>query len=78
MYFKTDLVLIFSLPAGGQLKTKNGQKYVFNGPPSGVYVSRTCLIVSFLIMLAALISAVLITYLLTAQSLPPPASPTVR
>ncbi|EDV90658.1 aminopeptidase N isoform X2 [Drosophila grimshawi] len=55
---------------GGQLKTKNGQKYVFNGPPSGVYVSRTCLVISAVIMLAALISSVLITYFLTSQSLP--------
>ncbi|XP_034112270.1 aminopeptidase N isoform X1 [Drosophila albomicans] len=55
---------------GGQLKTKNGQKYVFNGPPSGVYVSKTCLIISAFIMLAALISSVLITYFLTAQTLP--------
>ncbi|KAH8388432.1 hypothetical protein KR093_006169, partial [Drosophila rubida] len=55
---------------GGQLKTKNGQKYVFNGPPSGVYVSRACLIISAFIMLAALISSVLITYFLTAQALP--------
>ncbi|XP_030558822.1 aminopeptidase N isoform X1 [Drosophila novamexicana] len=55
---------------GGQLKTKNGQKYVFNGPPSGVYVSRTCLVISAFIMVAALISSVLITYFLTSQSLP--------
>ncbi|KAH8407044.1 hypothetical protein KR222_004776, partial [Zaprionus bogoriensis] len=57
---------------GGQLKTKNGQKYVFNGPPSGVYVSRACLIASALIMIAALCSAVLVTYFLTSQNLPPP------
>ncbi|XP_034484663.1 aminopeptidase N [Drosophila innubila] len=56
---------------GGQLKTKNGQKYIFNnGPPSGVYVSRACLIISAFIMVAALISSVLITYFLTSQGLP--------
>lgn len=56
---------------GGQLKTKNGQKYVFNGgPPSGVYVSKACLIISAFIMVAALISSVLITYFLTSHGLP--------
>lgn len=70
-------MLILFFFTGGQLKTKNGQKYVFNGPPSGVYVSRTCLVVSLLIMVAALISAVIVTYLLTTQAIPPP-SPTAR
>ncbi|KRG01187.1 aminopeptidase N isoform X2 [Drosophila mojavensis] len=55
---------------GGQLKTKNGQKYVFNGPPSGVYVSRTCLVVAAFIMVVALIFSVLVTYYLASHSLP--------
>lgn len=65
------LPLSFSLIlTGGQLKTKNGQKYVFNGPPSGVYVSKACLIISAFIMVAALISSVLLTYFLASPKLP--------
>ncbi|XP_012161752.1 aminopeptidase N isoform X1 [Ceratitis capitata] len=52
----------------GQLKTKNGQKYVFNGPPSGIYVTRTCVFFTALLALVALIFTILITYFLTANS----------
>ncbi|XP_030375833.1 aminopeptidase N isoform X2 [Scaptodrosophila lebanonensis] len=55
---------------GGQLKTKNGQKYVFNGPPSGVYVSKTCLVLSAFIILVALLSSIIITYFLASFSQP--------
>ncbi|XP_041449486.1 aminopeptidase N isoform X2 [Drosophila obscura] len=57
---------------GGQLKTKNGQKYVFNGPPTGVYVSRACLIISAFIMVVALLFSIAITYFLARQGLSPP------
>ncbi|XP_052836414.1 aminopeptidase N isoform X4 [Drosophila gunungcola] len=56
---------------GGQLKTKNGQKYVFNGHPSGVYVSKACLIIAAFITVVALISTIGITYFVTRQGLTP-------
>ncbi|BFF92068.1 aminopeptidase N [Drosophila madeirensis] len=57
---------------GGQLKTKNGQKYVFNGPPSGVYVSRACLIISAFIIMVALLFSIAVTYFLARQGVPAP------
>ncbi|XP_068153557.1 aminopeptidase N isoform X1 [Drosophila tropicalis] len=57
---------------GGQLKTKNGQKYVFNGPPSGVYVSKPCLVVTAFIMVVILIFSILITYFVTSHGLGKP------
>ncbi|EDW27974.1 GL27230 [Drosophila persimilis] len=57
---------------GGQLKTKNGQKYVFNGPPTGVYVSRACLIISAFIMIVALLFSIAITYFVARQGVSPP------
>ncbi|XP_041674632.1 aminopeptidase N isoform X2 [Drosophila eugracilis] len=56
---------------GGQLKTKNGQKYVFNGPPSGVYVSKACLIIAAFITVLALLFTIAITYFVTRQGLSP-------
>lgn len=56
---------------GGQLKTKNGQKYVFNGPPSGVYVSKACLIIAAFITVLALLFTIAITYFVTRQGLNP-------
>lgn len=56
---------------GGQLKTKNGQKYVFNGPPSGVFVTKTCIFFAALLAVLAVIFTALITYFLTAGTLSP-------
>uniref|UniRef100_A0A6P4FGB9 Aminopeptidase N isoform X3 n=1 Tax=Drosophila rhopaloa TaxID=1041015 RepID=A0A6P4FGB9_DRORH len=56
---------------GGQLKTKNGQKYVFNGHPSGVYVSKACLVVAAFITVLALLFTIAITYFVTRQGLSP-------
>ncbi|KAH8242277.1 hypothetical protein KR038_008937 [Drosophila bunnanda] len=56
---------------GGQLKTKNGQKYVFNGPPSGVYVSKACLIIAAFIFLVALLFSIAVTYFVTRQGISP-------
>ncbi|XP_016951233.1 aminopeptidase N isoform X2 [Drosophila biarmipes] len=56
---------------GGQLKTKNGQKYVFNGAPSGVYVSKACLIIAAFIIVVALLFTGLITYFVTSKGFPP-------
>ncbi|KAH8332320.1 hypothetical protein KR074_000992, partial [Drosophila pseudoananassae] len=56
---------------GGQLKTKNGQKYVFNGPPSGVYVSKACLVIAAFIMVVALLFSIAVTYFVTRQGLHP-------
>ncbi|XP_017052623.1 aminopeptidase N isoform X2 [Drosophila ficusphila] len=56
---------------GGQLKTKNGQKYVFNGPPSGFYVSKACLIISAFVAVVALLFTIAITYFVTRQGLNP-------
>ncbi|XP_065721508.2 aminopeptidase N isoform X2 [Drosophila suzukii] len=56
---------------GGQLKTKNGQKYVFNGAPSGVYVSKACLIIAAFITVLALLFTIVITYFVTRQGFPP-------
>ncbi|KAH8295316.1 hypothetical protein KR018_009945, partial [Drosophila ironensis] len=56
---------------GGQLKTKNGQKYVFNGPPSGVYVSKACLVIAAFIILVALLFSIAVTYFVTRQGLGP-------
>ncbi|XP_049305207.1 aminopeptidase N isoform X5 [Bactrocera dorsalis] len=56
----------------GQLKTKNGQKYVFNGPPSGIYVTRTCVFFTAIVTVVALIFTILITYFLTANSMTTP------
>uniref|UniRef100_A0A6P4FR52 Splicing factor, suppressor of white-apricot homolog n=1 Tax=Drosophila rhopaloa TaxID=1041015 RepID=A0A6P4FR52_DRORH len=55
----------------GQLKTKNGQKYVFNGHPSGVYVSKACLVVAAFITVLALLFTIAITYFVTRQGLSP-------
>ncbi|XP_075148016.1 aminopeptidase N isoform X1 [Haematobia irritans] len=56
---------------GGQLKTKNGQKYVFNGRPSGIFVSKTCAICSFIIAIMILLFSVLITYFVTVTTTTP-------
>ncbi|KAH8382048.1 hypothetical protein KR009_001575, partial [Drosophila setifemur] len=56
---------------GGQLKTKNGQKYVFNGPPSGVYVSKACLVIAAFITVLALLFTIAITYFVTRQGFVP-------
>jgi len=61
---------VFYFP-GGQLKTKNGQKYVFNGAPSGVYVSKACLIIAAFITVLALLFTIVITYFVTRQGFPP-------
>lgn len=55
---------------GGQLKTKNGQKYVFNGRPSGIFVSRTCAIFTAIITILILIFTILITYFVTVNTVP--------
>ncbi|XP_037909799.1 aminopeptidase N isoform X2 [Hermetia illucens] len=52
---------------GGQLKTKNGQKYVVNQQPEGVFVSRTCGILTGIIALCVLIIAILLTYFLSSS-----------
>ncbi|KAI9578284.1 hypothetical protein GQX74_015170 [Glossina fuscipes] len=54
----------------GQLKTKNGQKYVFNGRPSGIFVSRTCAIFTAIITILILIFTILITYFVTVNTVP--------
>ncbi|XP_013102535.1 aminopeptidase N isoform X2 [Stomoxys calcitrans] len=56
---------------GGQLKTKNGQKYVFNGRPSGIFVSKTCAIFSCIIAILIVLFSVLITYFVTVSTTTP-------
>ncbi|XP_055381623.1 aminopeptidase N isoform X2 [Condylostylus longicornis] len=52
---------------GGQLKTKNGQKYIVNERREGIFVSKSCAILSAIIAVSAIIIAVLITYFLTSN-----------
>ncbi|XP_037811400.1 aminopeptidase N isoform X2 [Lucilia sericata] len=54
---------------GGQLKTKNGQKYVFNGRPSGIFVSKTCATFTAIITILAIIFTILITYFVTVNTM---------
>ncbi|XP_055901908.1 aminopeptidase N isoform X2 [Eupeodes corollae] len=51
---------------GGQLKTKNGQKYVLNGKPERM--TRSFAILSACVMLLAILIAILITYFITASA----------
>lgn len=50
---------------GGQLKTKNGQKYVVNNHPEGIFVSKACAILTCICMMALLLGfiTVLICFL---------------
>lgn len=54
--------------AGGQMKTKNGQKYVINSNRSGVYVPRYCIILTALLGLLAMIVIALLSYFLLSQT----------
>ncbi|XP_055851068.1 aminopeptidase N isoform X3 [Episyrphus balteatus] len=51
---------------GGQLKTKNGQKYVLNGKPERM--TRSFAILSGCVLLLAILIAILITYFITASA----------
>lgn len=53
--------------AGGQLKSKNGQKYIIKPRDNGFYVTKSH-VVLFTVLIAIVIAAVaLLTYFLLAQ-----------
>lgn len=56
-----------SLPIGGQLKSKNGQKYTINARRRGVYVPRYCVLLTVLLGVAAMIVIALLSYFLLSQ-----------
>lgn len=61
--FKNNLLIFI----GGQLKTKNGQKYVvnqFNQSPQGYFISKPCGLFYILLLIAMMILTALITYVL--------------
>ncbi|KAG4068259.1 hypothetical protein HA402_007779 [Bradysia odoriphaga] len=53
---------------GGQLKSKNGQKYVVNKRPAGVYIPKNCIFLTALLAVIAMIIIIVLTYLLLSQS----------
>lgn len=62
IYFIYSVLLVYKLldtSSGGQLKTKNGQKYIINHhrPNEGFYISK-----SHAILIAALIAIVMAAY----------------
>lgn len=60
--------IYFVMFIGGQLKTKNGQKYIVNdSSKNGLFITKTCAISSVILAIAAVITAILITYVLTTN-----------
>ena len=53
--------------AGGQLKTKNGQKYIINHRIDGIFISKTHAILLALLTLIVMAAVFLLTYFLLAQ-----------
>ncbi|XP_037030897.1 aminopeptidase N isoform X2 [Bradysia coprophila] len=53
---------------GGQLKSKNGQKYIVNQRPAGVYIPKNCIFFTALLAVIAMIIIIVLTYLLLSQS----------
>ncbi|XP_059621978.1 aminopeptidase N isoform X2 [Phlebotomus argentipes] len=49
---------------GGQLKTKNGQKYVVNHKPAGYFVTKGCIALMACAAILALVAVFLLTYFL--------------
>jgi hypothetical protein len=63
---KSFLLLLPFFPSGGQLKSKNGQKYVVNQyrTAEGFYVSRPCAFVYLILFLVMMLLSALVTYLI--------------
>lgn len=49
---------------GGQLRTKNGQKYTINSRNPGVFVPRYCIVLTALLGVVAMIAIALLSYFL--------------
>lgn len=56
----------FCLISGGQLKSKNGQKYVVNqyNSADGFYITKSCAFIYFVIFVIMMILTALLTYIL--------------
>lgn len=63
-YFISFLLLC----AGGQLKTKNGQKYIINHRNDGFFVTKSHAIVLAALTLIVMAAIFLLTYFLLAHS----------
>lgn len=53
--------------AGGQLKSKNGQKYVVNQKPDGYFLTKSCAILIGVATVIAMVLVFLITFFLLTQ-----------
>ncbi|GAB0092441.1 Aminopeptidase [Sergentomyia squamirostris] len=63
-YINEDLDPDVDSDEGGQLKTKNGQKYVVNHRPQGYYVTKGCIALMACATILALLAVFLLTYFL--------------
>lgn len=70
MFFSYSIFFFLFEISGGQLKTKNGQKYIVNDTRDGIFVSKSCAILTAIIAVLAIIVAILVTYFLTALNRP--------
>lgn len=53
---------------GGQLKSKNGQKYIVNKRPAGVHIPKSCILLTAALAVIAMIIIAVLTYLVVSQS----------
>lgn len=68
MFKKNNLnIFLFILPfIGGQLKSKNGQKYIVNHRPDGYFIPRLVAVIFCVLAVAAMMVIFLLTYFLAA------------
>lgn len=52
---------------GGQMKSKNGQKYVVNQKPDGYFLTKSCAALIAISTIVALIAVFLLTFFLLQQ-----------
>lgn len=66
---KNFIIKLKCIFLGGQLKTKNGQKYVVNQyrSPEGYFISKPCGFLYILLLIIMMILTAIITYLLLSQ-----------
>lgn len=52
---------------GGQMKSKNGQKYVVNHKPDGFFLTKSCALLIGLATVIAMVLVFLVTFFLLTQ-----------
>lgn len=67
MIYSNKMIFLFYF-LGGQLKSKNGQKYIINHRPEGFYISKSHAILLALLAVIVMAAVFLLTYFLLAHS----------